>query len=184
MAVELGLLKGRHPLLKDVDVTINLSKGLALSDRSSKEGKADKLLNSTNGNLRNVPLEMSDDNVTAMSIQSRLTNDIGEPPNTSKGLQNKGNSLGNQWNASTDAVVDEKVNSSDDESGQVLQTTQVVMNMLDVTMPGILSDEQKMKVTFLDLLFRSKLYYVLCRYDSFASLQSLLGENFQVDVAL
>ena len=54
-AVELGLLKGRHPLLKDVDVTINPSKGLALveSRSSDKNDEVDKLSDLTQPNALN-----------------------------------------------------------------------------------------------------------------------------------
>ncbi|KAI3443511.1 hypothetical protein Pfo_000176 [Paulownia fortunei] len=147
-AVELGLLKGRHPLLKDIDVTINPSKGLALveSRASNKRARTDKLLNLTNGNSTNPPLEMFQANDTATSIQSRSTKDIGEPPPTTKGLQQEDNNVRKTSSAIIDAVVEEGINSFDHERGQVLQTAQVVMNMLDMTMPDTLSDEQKKKV--------------------------------------
>lgn len=46
-AVELGLLKGRHPLLKDVDVTINPLKGLALVEgrATPKSSRVNKFFN-------------------------------------------------------------------------------------------------------------------------------------------
>ncbi|KAK6147583.1 hypothetical protein DH2020_018495 [Rehmannia glutinosa] len=146
-AVELGLLKGRHPLLKDIDVTINPSKGLELveSRASSRRAGVDKLLNLTNGNSSNPPLAMFKEN-TATSIQSRSVKDIGEPPSSTKGLQQEDNDIGKQSSATIDAVVEEGTDSSDNERGKVLQSAQVVMNMLDVTMPDTLSDEQKKKV--------------------------------------
>ncbi|KAK6131703.1 hypothetical protein DH2020_034500 [Rehmannia glutinosa] len=146
-AVELGLLKGRHPLLKDIDVTINPSKGLELvgSRASSRRAGVDKLLNLTNGNSSNPPLAMFQEN-TATSIQSGSVKDIGEPPSSTKGLQQEDNDIGKQSSATIDAVVEEGTGSSDNERGKVLQSAQVVMNMLDVTMPDTLSDEQKKKV--------------------------------------
>ena len=41
-AVEFALLKGRHPLIKDVDITINPSKGLAFVEPQVNERKAQK----------------------------------------------------------------------------------------------------------------------------------------------
>ncbi|XP_051131125.1 uncharacterized protein LOC127251464 isoform X2 [Andrographis paniculata] len=141
-AVELGLLKGRHPLLNDVDVTINPSRGLALVERkSNKRGKSDKLLNQANGNS---PLTIFEENGTGTSILSRPMKGTREPPGISKGLPKEDRNVGNHSSASIDAATED--NGSDNERGQVLQTAQVVMNMLDVTMPGTLSDEEKMKV--------------------------------------
>ncbi|XP_028786929.1 uncharacterized protein LOC114742866 isoform X4 [Neltuma alba] len=45
-----------------------------------------------------------------------------------------------------DVVEEKNIGSTDGERGQVLQTAQVVMNMLDVTMPGTLTEEKKNKV--------------------------------------
>ncbi|THG14594.1 hypothetical protein TEA_001306 [Camellia sinensis var. sinensis] len=97
--VELGLLKGRHPLLKDADVTLNPSKGLAWVESTS----SDKSSRKSNGTLEQ-----------ASSVDVVLVKDEG--------------------------------NSIADERGQVLQTAQVAMNMLDMTMPGTLNEEQKQKV--------------------------------------
>ncbi|KAL0346805.1 UNVERIFIED_CONTAM: Embryogenesis-associated protein [Sesamum calycinum] len=75
-AVELGLLKGRHPLLKDVDFTINPSKGLALmeSRASSKEERVDKLLSFTNGSSTSPQVDVFQAN------DAGHIKDIGEPP--------------------------------------------------------------------------------------------------------
>ncbi|KAL0410375.1 UNVERIFIED_CONTAM: Embryogenesis-associated protein [Sesamum latifolium] len=141
MAVELGLLKGRHPLLKDVDFTINPSKGLGLveSRASSKQERVDKLLSVTNGGSTRPPVDVFQAN------DARHTKDIGEPPPIIKGVQQDDGDVDNQSNATSEAVVEEGINSFD-ERGEVLQTAEVVMNMLDMTMPDTLSDEQKKKV--------------------------------------
>ncbi|KAL0374620.1 UNVERIFIED_CONTAM: hypothetical protein Sradi_3377700 [Sesamum radiatum] len=141
MAVELGLLKGRHPLLKDVDFTINPSKGLALveSRASSQQERVDKLLSFTNGSSTSPPVDVFQVN------DARHTKDIGEPPPNIKGVQQDDSDIDNQSNATSEAVVEEGINSFD-ERGQVLQTAEVVMNMLDMTVPDTLSDEQKKKV--------------------------------------
>ncbi|GER41737.1 alpha/beta-Hydrolases superfamily protein [Striga asiatica] len=143
-AVELGLLKGRHPLLKDIDVTINPSKGLELvENRASNRTKVDKLLDLTNRNPKNPPVKMLQANDTA---QSRSMKDIEKPHFPTKGFPHEDNDVGRLPNAVVDAVVQEGASSSEDERGQVLQTAQVIMNMLDMTMPDTLSDEQKKKV--------------------------------------
>ncbi|GFP85518.1 embryogenesis-associated protein emb8 [Phtheirospermum japonicum] len=143
-AVELGLLKGRHPLLKDIDVTINPSKGLELveSRTSNKRARVDMLLDLNSGDSTNPPLKMFNANDTATTNQSRSTKDIGTPVFSPKGLQQEDNDLGRQSGATVDTVVEEGTN----DRGQVLQTAQVVMNMLDMTMPDTLSEEQKKKV--------------------------------------
>ncbi|PIN26102.1 Alpha/beta hydrolase [Handroanthus impetiginosus] len=147
-AVELGLLKGRHPLLKDVDVTINPSNGLALveSKTSSKRERLDKFLNFTSGSSGNPQLKMFQANDTPTSIQSRATEDTGELSPTTRGLHQGENDVGVEPSAAINAGVEEEINSFDDERGHVLQTAEVVMNMLDMTMPDTLSDEQKKKV--------------------------------------
>lgn len=149
-AVELGLLKGRHPLLEDVDVTINPSKGLALVERrdSSKRGRVDRLLNLTNGSPTSTQLEMFQMNDTAKSIQSKPVKDMGQPPPVPEGLQQEDSNVGTESNA----TVDEGISTLDGESGQVLQTAQVVLNMLDVTVPDALSEEQKKKVRLMNFL--------------------------------
>lgn len=148
--MELGLLKGRHPLLKDVDVSINPSKGLALVERgdSSKRGRVDKLLNLTNGSPTDTQVEMSRANDTAKSHQSRSIKDMGQPPPITEGLKQEDSNVGTE----SDATIDEVINSIDSEEGQVLKTAQVVMNMLDVTMPNALSDEKKKKVMLMNIL--------------------------------
>lgn len=152
--MELGLLKGRHPLLKDVDVTINPSKGLALLEgrASDKSGRADKLLNLSQSNVdygyAGYPLkEKLEELDTPAGIGSRFRQDQQRNPELEdKGLQREANDTSKQTSPVDAESASEEVNPVDVESSQVLQTAQVVMNMLDVTMPGTLTEEQKKKV--------------------------------------
>ncbi|XP_031283335.1 uncharacterized protein LOC116142018 [Pistacia vera] len=154
-AVELGLLKGRHPLLKDVDVTINPSKGLALVEgrATDKDVKVNKLLDLSQTNALNSysidgikeMLEKSNDND---SIHQRYRR---EPQRNveldKKELQEMDNgALQETGPVDAELVKEEEGSPVDSERSQVLQSTQVVMNMLDVTMPGTLTEEEKKKV--------------------------------------
>lgn len=150
-AVELGLLKGRHPLLEDVDVTINLSKGLTLvgspSDRSFRSNKLLNLPNSDalDGYSIDPSLRKVGGGDNEAPIYSRYARDLkdlqstGQQHETYRNLQN---------GSADDAEPGEKEAGSpvDGERGQVLQTAEMVMNMLDVTMPDTLTEEQKKKV--------------------------------------
>jgi len=56
------------------------------------------------------------------------------------------------------ALLVQEVGSVDSERGQVLQTAEVVMSMLDKTMPGTLTEEKKKKVMlgiFWSMIFSS-----------------------------
>ncbi|KAG2717843.1 hypothetical protein I3760_03G192700 [Carya illinoinensis] len=154
-AVELGLLKGHHPLLKDVDVTINPSKGLALVEAraSDESGDMDRLLNLTESNSLNGyavdPIKnMLEESDTATSIHLRSRRDSQENlevedmrvQEVENGALQHVNSVDGEF------IIEEGVSSSDGERGQVLQTAQVVMTMLDITMPGTLTGEKKEKV--------------------------------------
>ncbi|GKD32264.1 hypothetical protein Tco_1247773, partial [Tanacetum coccineum] len=146
-AVELGLLKGRHPLLEDTDVTINPSKRLKLmeSKASDASSRSNNLLNlrqldSSNGNALNPSKKMlkrSDEYVDSSSGLD-LQNNIAED----KGI----NGAVTQTNVVGPEVVNEGDVVVDAETGQVVRATEVAMNMLDVTMPETLSEEQKLKV--------------------------------------
>ncbi|CAA2979849.1 Hypothetical predicted protein [Olea europaea subsp. europaea] len=141
-AVELGLLKGRHPLLKDVDVTINPSKGLSLVGGRSfgKSGRRDKLLN-----LPNTDSIDSQENSITAGIQSKSRQESRGPELDMKRLKQEGKGLENQ-SSDVNAEFIDGTNPIDDERGQVLQTAGTVINMVDVTIPGTLSEEQKKKV--------------------------------------
>ncbi|XP_021756724.1 uncharacterized protein LOC110721832 [Chenopodium quinoa] len=133
-AVELGILKGRHPLLQDIDVTVKPSKGLALVEgrTSDTSGRVDRLLNL-------AKLDNSDVLVDPMKGMRRETDTL--PSIHSKLNQNSKGSSDDE-----DSTKVTETNPVESDSGQVLPTAQVVMNMLDVTMPGTLKEEDKKKV--------------------------------------
>ncbi|XWS26537.1 hypothetical protein CRYUN_Cryun26dG0039800 [Craigia yunnanensis] len=151
-AVELGLLKGRHPLLKDVDFTFNPSKGLDFAEGrlTGKRGKVKKLLdlsrsNAINGYSIGPTREMLEDDDTAASIHLWSRQDsLKDVELEDKGLQGVHNDMLPQTE-SVEAELEEGT-SEDGETGGVLQTAKVVMNMLDVTMHGTLKEAEKQKV--------------------------------------
>ncbi|KAK7265485.1 hypothetical protein RJT34_33105 [Clitoria ternatea] len=153
-AVELGLLKGRHPLLTDIDVTINPSKGLAVVEevRSNKDAKVRKLLDLTmsdsfNGYSIDPAKDLREENKNDASLQFRSQHDPQRNFELEDmSLQVKKGPLQQISSTDTDLVEKENVPSVDGEHGQVVQTAQVVINMLDVTMPGTLTEEKKTKV--------------------------------------
>lgn len=169
-AVELGLLKGRHPLLTDVDVTINPSKGLSLveSGASNRNGRANKLLNlpslaTLDVNSVNHLKDMFEGD-SAANLQLRSKNKLkGDLQFEINGLQpeNK-NSLEQSSAIDAQLVEDEVANPVESERGQVLQTAEVVMNMLDVTMPETLTEEQKKKVMSLSCLPIRFICFCIC----------------------
>ncbi|KAG6428532.1 hypothetical protein SASPL_112784 [Salvia splendens] len=145
-AVEIGLLKGRHPLLKDVDVTINPSKGLALVEgrASPRREGVSGALNLTDGSSTNPQLGMFQVNGIATGTQLESNKDTGHLH--IKGLQLENNNAGERPDAAVDPTIEDVITPSEVERGQVLQTAEVIMNMLDITMPDTLTDEQKKKV--------------------------------------
>ncbi|XP_030941373.1 uncharacterized protein LOC115966260 isoform X1 [Quercus lobata] len=154
-AVELGFLKGRHPLLKDVDVTINPSKGLALveSRSSDKNDEVDKLSDLTQPNALNGysvdPIKgmLEDGDTVASSCLSSRRDSQENLEAEDAGLQEIENGALQQISSvDSELIKEEEVSSVDGERGQGLQTAQAVMNMLDITMPGTLTEERKQKV--------------------------------------
>ncbi|XP_050257876.1 uncharacterized protein LOC126703022 [Quercus robur] len=148
-AVELGLPKGRHPLLKDVDVTINPSKGLALveSRSSDKNDEVDKLSDLTQPNALNGysvdPIKgiLEDSNTVASLCLSSRRDSQENLEAEDAGLQEMENGALQQISSvDSELVKEEEVSSVDGERGRGLQTAQVVMNMLDITMPGTLTE--------------------------------------------
>lgn len=173
-AVEFALLKGRHPLLKDVDITINPSKGPTFidgiaSDRSISKGskaqgsyKPNKLnygqkningdtfmkltqSDSVNRFLIDAPASVKDG-----AVQDKF-NHHPKPGTELYGVQRKdvGTKQDGKGDISreNDSLAKEEADIPiDSEGSQVLQSATIVMNMLNVTMPGVLQDEQKKKV--------------------------------------
>ncbi|KAG9459810.1 hypothetical protein H6P81_004318 [Aristolochia fimbriata] len=175
-AVELALLKGRHPLLKDVDITINPSNGLALIDARSSDGKISmrndirstyysksSLLSDNNESL-DAFLNQSDvlnglttDHIKDMveasdvKVQDKTTSYMGprmhlQNQRVRENLEPEVMEQEEPQRLDDGDLVREGEDSFDVESGQVVQTAEVVMNMLDVTMPNTLSEDQKKKV--------------------------------------
>ncbi|XP_012443125.1 uncharacterized protein LOC105767998 isoform X1 [Gossypium raimondii] len=153
-AVELGLLKGRHPLLKDVDISINPSKGLTFAEGrlTGKGGNTKKLLdlsrlNSVNGYSVGPRRGMLEDGDTAPSIHLQSRQDsLKDMELQEKGLHRVHNDMLAQSKLLEAELAKEEAELEDGEGGQVLQTAQVAMNMLDVTMPGTLKEAEKQKV--------------------------------------
>ncbi|PIA27558.1 hypothetical protein AQUCO_07600016v1 [Aquilegia coerulea] len=144
-AVELGLLKGRHPLLKDVDVTINPSAGLALVESGASKRKSDvnKFLSVTEMDpLKEYPVD---------SIEDVKKNNLHlwSQGNLSEGAESQRKNREVQEQSGSDDIVsvnELEENSAENERSQVLQSAQAVMNMLDTSIPGTLEEEQKKKV--------------------------------------
>ena len=151
-AVELGLLKGRHPLLKDVDLPIDPSEGSSLVEGRLSNNSGAQLLDlaqsdSLNGNTAGPANSMPEENDNAASFWIRSRKDSlrkSEVQNT--GLQRVENGSPDQTKSDVQELVNEEEVSPVGEKGQVLQTAEVVMNMLDVTMPDTLTEEKKKKV--------------------------------------
>nr|XP_004289005.2 PREDICTED: uncharacterized protein LOC101295567 isoform X1 [Fragaria vesca subsp. vesca] len=159
-AVELGLLKGRHPLLKDVDIPFEPSRELAHEGRDtaasfwlkskndSSNGYTMSQPGSLNGYTTNTTKKMFGESDSAASFWLASKKDSyrkSEAEHTE--LQGVENGALNQTHSDDPELVnEEEVGPADGERGQVLQTAQVVMNMLDVTMPNVLTEEKKKKV--------------------------------------
>ncbi|XP_050379788.1 uncharacterized protein LOC126797150 isoform X2 [Argentina anserina] len=172
-AVELGLLKGRHPLLKDVDLPFEPSRELAHEERDvaasfwlkSKKNSSDRYILSQSGSLNgyaaNSTEKMFGETDSAASFWLASKKDSWRKSETEHTeLQDVKNGVLDKIHTDDPALVvldkthpddpalvnEEEVNPADGERGQVLQTAEVVMNMLDVTMPDILTEEKKKKV--------------------------------------
>ncbi|XP_076909559.1 uncharacterized protein LOC143566863 [Bidens hawaiensis] len=132
-AVELGILKGRHPLLEDSDVTISHLKQISHASSRNNNLLNFHQLGGNTSNPWNKMLKKSDEYVNSSSVLELQTTKAKDKDAT--------NGTVTQTN-----LVDLKEGDVDSERGKVLQATEVVMNMLDMTMPEALSEEQKLKV--------------------------------------
>lgn len=139
-AVEVGLLKGRHPLLEDTDVTNNPSKHIKLMATKASHAS------SRSNNLLNLhELDAFDGNNSFSSKKMLKSSD--DYAYSSSGKAKDTNGTVTQTNLVDSEVGKEgDVDLVDSERGKVLQATEVVMNMLDGKMPEALSEEQKQKV--------------------------------------
>ncbi|PKA47065.1 Embryogenesis-associated protein EMB8 [Apostasia shenzhenica] len=174
-AVEHALLKGRHPLLSDVDITVKPSKDLTFSNYGELErsflartepsnrndsklflshnhGDADSFLELTrpynvNGFLVDPLVDKINGNTSRMYDKA-----LGYRKSASKFTEmQRDYKLGEVGESQKHGVADafpfeSGDNPTNSEGSQVMQTASVVMNMLGVTMPGTLDDEQKKKV--------------------------------------
>ncbi|EEC84631.1 hypothetical protein OsI_31501 [Oryza sativa Indica Group] len=140
-AVEFALLKGRHPLIKDVDITINPSKGLAFVEPQANDRKAPN-----NNNFRQqsqfILYNSMPHGINGLLLDSAKQHSVS---NEKENGQIKDN--GDMDRARKDVNEEESEETpEDDEKGHALQSASLVMNMLDATMPGTLDDDQKKKV--------------------------------------
>uniref|UniRef100_J3MXS3 AB hydrolase-1 domain-containing protein n=1 Tax=Oryza brachyantha TaxID=4533 RepID=J3MXS3_ORYBR len=140
-AAEFALLKGRHPLIKDVDITINPSKGLMFVEPQANDRKVP-----TNNNFRQES-QFILYNSMPHGINGLLLDSAKEDSSSNKNVSSQVKDNGDIDRARQDVHEEEsEKNPEDDEKGHVLQSASLVMNMLDATMPGTLDDDQKKKV--------------------------------------
>ncbi|KAI3789934.1 hypothetical protein L2E82_02741 [Cichorium intybus] len=136
-SVELGLLKGRHPLLEDTDVTINPSKRFKLMTSKPSQTK----------NLHQLEVNTSHPSKKILKRNDANALDLQIPEGKDKEPNMITNGTVTQTKlVDTEVVKEDDVDLTESERGQMLQATEVVMNMLDVTMPEALSEERKQKV--------------------------------------
>ncbi|KAL5206522.1 hypothetical protein ABZP36_034731 [Zizania latifolia] len=132
-AVEFALLKGRHPLIKDVDITINPSKGLTFVEPQTNDRKVP-----SDSNFRQqsqfILYNSTPHGINGLLLDS-TKKDSGANKKENSQVKNSG-------------AIDEESEETpeDDEKGHVLQSASLVMNMLDATIPGTLDDDKKRKV--------------------------------------
>ncbi|XP_022933054.1 uncharacterized protein LOC111439764 isoform X1 [Cucurbita moschata] len=155
-AVELGLLKGRHPLLKDVDITINSSRGLALVDGRTVEERG-KVIRQLDYNWSDASSEYQPTSFIKKKLEeshsSNRTHLRSQNDSQRKSqLENKGSLeivfgvLDQTSSISDDMGKKDEVSSEDIEKGQVVRTAEVALNILDMTYPDTLTEEEKKKV--------------------------------------
>lgn len=174
VAVELALLKGRHPLLKDIDIAIKPTNGsiikrhLPAAKTMNVHGVQNHAIGSALGSNEDKFLDSNDREAFVFNG----TDVNGEDGGHKSQLKNKSASLnmvqqkGNKEIINTElekgkpmglskegysteaagTVEESPSGQEEDERGQVLQTAETIMRMLDVTMPGTLANEQRQQV--------------------------------------
>ncbi|XP_062199104.1 uncharacterized protein LOC133901682 isoform X2 [Phragmites australis] len=140
LAVEFALLKGRHPLIKDVDITINPSKGLAFVEPQADDRKAPKR-NSFRQQSELILYNNAPHGVNGLLVDSAKV--YSGAQNKENGQLNNNSDIDRE---NRDPDEESGESSEDVEKGQVLQSASLVINMLDATMPGTLDDDQKKEV--------------------------------------
>ncbi|KAG8056859.1 hypothetical protein GUJ93_ZPchr0002g24011 [Zizania palustris] len=140
-AVEFALLKGRHPLIKDVDITINPSKGLTFVEPQENDRKV------PNDNNFRPQHHFILYNSMPHGINGLLLDSTKEDSGANKKENNQVKNNGDINRENKDPYEEESEETPEDyEKGHVLQSASLMMNMLDATMPGTLDDDQKKKV--------------------------------------
>lgn len=174
VAVELALLKGRHPLLKDIDITIKPTNGSVIKRRlpearTNVHGVQNHVIDSALGSSVDNFLDSNDreafDVFNEMYVNGKDGAHKSQVKNKSTSLnmvrQKEQEVITNtelekrkltglsekKHSTETAGTVEESQGTQEEvERGQVLQTTKTIMRMLDVTMPGTVDDEQKQQV--------------------------------------
>jgi len=171
-------LKGRHPLLKDVDITINPSKGLSFINVDPSEesisvqsrtretyDSAQWFLSHENANNDAFMKLTPSSRVNGFLVdqfanekdgvaQYKLNNNPKSESESGRQKSDTGLKEDRNADAPQDSSTNEGDSPTDIEESQVLQAAAVVMNMLDVTMPGTLDDWQKKKVHLTSVIFK------------------------------
>ncbi|KAL5728515.1 hypothetical protein ACHQM5_001589 [Ranunculus cassubicifolius] len=129
-AVELGFLKGRHPTLTDVDITINPSASLLVENKEHSGVNKYASIKETDASNESHRDPIDND-----------TENKGDPVSQGSETGKKSEESG----LDDDIPVSEMAEAEDDNS-QALQSAEAVMKMLDASMPGALDEEQKRKV--------------------------------------
>ncbi|MQL69099.1 hypothetical protein Taro_001428, partial [Colocasia esculenta] len=163
-AVETALLKGRHPLLNDVDITITPTKSIPmLEGRLSERGirDRDKINSVCDSEMQNISsgyfLKLPNSNAASGFLMDPISTLLEKDDRAYQGKANDSETCeidivkdaeASQESdlANAGSRTDEGDSPLDGERSQVLATATVILNMLDVTMPGTLGDEQKKKV--------------------------------------
>ncbi|KAK8934207.1 Embryogenesis-associated protein EMB8 [Platanthera zijinensis] len=177
-AVEHALLKGRHPLLNDVDIAIKPYKGLAVNNDGAEKSVSASSINHRRDDPSQLLSRNYHENVDSVMklTDSDTVNGLRVYPDNTESNEDDGafydnaidhnksgrkfhetqrqdehdgknEKLGTDKDIQTENVGAEDVaNAISGGGGQVTQTATVIMNMLDVTMPGTLDDEHKKKV--------------------------------------
>ncbi|KAI5073559.1 hypothetical protein GOP47_0011572 [Adiantum capillus-veneris] len=168
-AVELAFLKGRHPLLQGIDVSFKLLKERWFNGASQSSQDSDVMARTAN---QSTSLERTNESSVNYlpSVNQRPgypsrwyrghSTDVNEALKDSKALiqtSEDGHGFDNEnldsgeFSGSKEEPHDSDTDASDGEDsemeqGQVRQAAESVLKVLDVTMPGTLSEKQKEEV--------------------------------------
>uniref|UniRef100_A0A7N0RFN1 Embryogenesis-associated protein EMB8 n=1 Tax=Kalanchoe fedtschenkoi TaxID=63787 RepID=A0A7N0RFN1_KALFE len=148
-AVELGLLKGHDPLLDYVDVGLRFQE----ESRFKEGGKAELLLDlgqkesSSDNNIDPTDVMLGQTSVATTIISSSgIRSRRYSGPESMRLQQVNSAKIGEDISVYADSMKENKGSAIEADRGQVLQTAEVVLNLLEVAAPGTLAPEQKEKV--------------------------------------